>query len=144
MARTKRRRKPRKPLGTIWEVPDPLWHRIEPILREFWPRKSTGRRPAPWRQILNGILFRMRSGCQWDQLPRRFGPKSTVHDWFQRWAAGGIFEKIWALLVEECEELQGVQWKWQAADGALGKARLGGIKSAPTPPTAANRAPNEA
>ena len=144
MARTKRRRKPRQPLGTIWEVPDPLWHRIEPILREFWPRKSTGRRPAPWRQILNGILFRMRSGCQWDQLPRRFGPKSTVHDWFQRWAAGGIFEKIWALLVEECEELHGVQWKWQAADRALGKARLGGIQSAPTPPTAANRAPNEA
>ena len=29
------------------------------------------------------------SGCQWDQLPERFGPKSTVHDWFQRWVAGG-------------------------------------------------------
>jgi putative transposase len=144
MVRTKRRRKPRKPLGTIWEVPDPLWQRIEPILREFWPKKPTGRRPANWRQVLNGIIFRMRSGCQWDQLPRRFGPKSTVHGWFQRWAEGGIFEKIWAVLVEECDELRGVEWKWQAADGALGKARLGGIMSGRTPPTGARMAPSGA
>ena len=85
------RRKPRtKPLGTIWEIPDELWRRIEPILKEFWPKKVTGRKVANWRAALNGIIFRMRSGCQWEQLPRKFGPKSTVHDWFQRWAAGGV------------------------------------------------------
>ncbi len=144
MARTKRRRKPRKPLGTIWEVPDALWQRIEPILREFWPKKPTGRRPANWRQVLNGIIFRMRTGCQWDQLPRRFGPKSTVHGWFQRWAEGGIFERIWAALLAECDELQGVEWKWQAADGALGKARFGGMTSAPTRPIGARTAPSGA
>ncbi len=45
------RRKPkRKPLGTIWEVPDELWRRIEPILKEFWPKKPTGRRVANWRK----------------------------------------------------------------------------------------------
>ena len=131
-------------MATIWTISDELWDIIAPILAEVDPPKQTGRPRVDARRTLDAILFRMRSGCQWDQLPRRFGPKSTVHDWFQRWAAGGIFEKIWALLVEECEELHGVQWKWQAADGALGKARLGGIQSAPTPPTAANRAPNEA
>jgi putative transposase len=135
-----RRKARRQPLGTIWEVPDQLWQRIEPILKQFWPRKPTGRRPANWRQVLNGIIFRMRTGCQWDQLPRRFGPKSTVHDWFQRWAEGGVFEQVWAALVEECDELQGVEWKWQAADGALGKARLGGISSARTRPTGASAA----
>ena len=109
------RRKPRrKPLGTIWEIPDELWRRIEPILKEFWPKKPTGRRVANWRKMLNAIIFRMRSGCQWDQLPERFGPKSTVHDWFQRWVEGGIFEKIWAVLVAECDELGGVQWQWQS------------------------------
>ena len=133
MARTKRRRKPRQPLGTIWEVPDPLWHRIEPILREFWPRKSTGRRPAPWRQILNGILFRMRSGCQWNKLPKEFGDDSTVHRWFQRWSRNGIFRRIWALLVEQCDELGAVYWKWQSADGAMGKARFGGKKGGQKP-----------
>ena len=80
----RRKRTPKfKPLPTIWEIPDDLWLRIQPILEKFWPRKRTGRHHANWRVILNGIIFRMRSGCQWDQLPRKFGPKSTVHDWFQ-------------------------------------------------------------
>ena len=65
------RRKPRrKPLGTIWEVPDELWQRIEPILKEFWPKKPTGRRVARWRKMLNAILFRMRSGCPGGTAPR--------------------------------------------------------------------------
>ena len=118
----------RKPLGTIWEVPDPLWERILPVLEDFWPRKATGRHHADWRQALNGIIFRMRSSCQWEQLPRRFGPKSTVHDWFQRWCAGGVLQRIWAELVQECDELGAVDWQWQAADGRLGKARFGGEK----------------
>jgi putative transposase len=140
----RRRKTPRKPLGTIWEVPDPLWERIKPILEQFWPKKRTGRRPANWRQVLNGIIFRMRTGCQWDQLPRRFGPKSTVHDWFQRWVEGGVFEKIWAVLVTECDELRGVEWKWQAADGVLGKARFGGIVSGPTRRIGARTVPSGA
>ena len=128
------RRKPRpKPLGTIWEIPDALWKRIEPILTEFWPKKPTGRRVANWRTMLKAILFRLRSGCQWDQLPERFGPKSTVHDWFQRWVAGGVFEKIWAVLVAECDELGGVRWEWQSADAMLGKARSGGEKDGQEP-----------
>jgi transposase len=128
------RHKPRtKPLGTIWVVPDELWRRIEPILKEFWPEKPTGRKVANWRAALNGIIFRMRSGCQWGQLPRKFGPKSTVHDWFQRWVEGGIFEKIWAVLVAECDELGGVQWEWQSADAMLGKARFGGGKDGQEP-----------
>ena len=139
-----RKKTRRKPLATIWEVPDPLRQRVEPILRAFWPRKPTGRRPAGWRQILNGIIFRMRTGCQWDRLPRRFGPESAVHEWFRRWAEGGVFERIWSVLVEECDELRGVEWKWQAADGAPGEARFGGIMSAPTRPIGARAAPSGA
>jgi len=87
-----RRKKPKKvkPLPTIWEVSDDLWQRLLPILAEFWPTQPTGRHHANWRKAINGIIFRMRSGCQWDQLPRKFGPKSTVHDWFQRWCQGGV------------------------------------------------------
>lgn len=129
-----------KPLNTIWEVCDELWERIEPILVEYWPPKREGRRTADWRAALNGIIFRMRSGCQWDQLPRQFGPQSTVHDWFQRWSRDGVLEKIWAELVAECEELGAVYWKWQSADGAMGKARFGGTKSVVTPQTAGKMA----
>jgi len=132
--KTKRKKaKKRKPLPTIWEVSDDLWQRILPILEEFWPAKSTGRHHANWRKALNGIIFRMRSGCQWEQLPRKFGPKSTVHDWFQRWCAGGVMQRIWAELAAQCDELGAVDWQWQSADGRLGKARFGGKKGGQKP-----------
>jgi putative transposase len=123
----------RKPLGTIWEVPDALWERVLPLLQEFWPAKHTGRHHANWRKALNGILFRMRSGCQWEQLPPKFGPKSTVHDWFQRWCSGGVMQRIWEELVKECDELAAVNWQWQSADARLGKARFGGKKGGQEP-----------
>jgi len=139
-----RKRAARKDLGTIWRIPDALWEIIEPILLEFWPRKKEGRPTADWRRALDGIIFRMRSGCQWDQLPKEFGSKSTVHDWFQRWNKGGVMEKIWAKLVADCEELGGVHWDWQSADGATAKARFGGIASDRTRRTEARMAPSEA
>lgn len=144
MARRRKRRQSRKALGVIWEISDALWKRIEPILKEFWPRKRTGRPPADWRRILNGIIFRMRSGCQWEQLPEKFGPKSTVHDWFQRWNKAGVMAKIMAVLVEECEEAGGVGWQWQSADSAMAKARFGGIKSARIPRIERKTAPSAA
>ena len=91
--------------------------------------KSTGRPPANWRQCLNGIIYQMRTGCQWNKLPKQFGDDSTVHRWFQRWAEHGVLERLWTVLVEHCDELRGVQWKWQAADGSLAKARFGGPMS---------------
>ena len=122
-----------KTLDTIWEVDDALWAIIEPILLDFWPRKRTGRPPACWRRCLNGVIYQMRTGCQWNKLPKEFGDDSTVHRWFQRWAKEGILERVWAVLVEHCDELHGVEWKWQAADGSLAKARFGGSMSAPIP-----------
>jgi putative transposase len=120
-------------LDTIWDVDDELWALIEPILTRYWPRKRTGRPPADWRRILNGIIYRMRTGVQWNKLPSHFGDDSTVHRWFQRWCADGVFQRMWAVLIEHCDELRGVEWQWQAADSALGKARFGGAMSARTP-----------
>jgi putative transposase len=118
-------------LDTIWEVDDELWSLIEPMLQDFWPRKRTGRSTVCWRRCINGIIYVMRSGCQWNKLPPQFGDDSSVHRWFQRWCEHGVFERIWAKLIERCDELRGVEWKWQAADGSLGKARFGGQMSAP-------------
>src|SRR3954468_12941286 len=124
----------KKPMPTIWRVPDPLWEKIEPILKEHDPPKNTGRPRVDQRAALDAIIFRMRSGCQWNHLPKDFPDDSSVHRTFQRWVEMGILDRIWAALIEECEELGGVEWEWQAADGAMGKARLGGIFSALTPP----------
>ena len=120
-----------EPPETIWELPDDLWALIEPILLEDAPpapKEHGGRPRIDWRQASNGIIFRLRSGCQWNQLPERFGGDRSIHRWFQRWCRHGVFERIWAVLVEECDDLGAVEWKWQAADGRLGKARLGGGK----------------
>lgn len=118
-----------KPLDTIWEINDELWQRIEPILSEDAPRtpRAHGGRPRiDWRLAIDGIIFRLRSGCQWNKLPKHFGDDSSIHRWFQRWCRNGVLERVWATLLDECDELRAVNWRWQAADGRLGKARFGG------------------
>ena len=124
--RSRKRRRKQEELGVIWEIPDALWERIRPILEEYWPAKVTGCKHAEWRRCLNGIVFRMRTGCQWNYLPERFGDDSTIHRWFQRWNRDGVMQRIWAALVSECDELGGLSWDWQSADGALAKRVLGG------------------
>ena len=133
-----------KPLPTIWNVPDDLWAMIEPVLAELDPPHRGHRPRTDPRKALDGILYHLRTGCQWRALPREYGDDSSVHRTMQRWVAKGVFDRIWGLLVEACDELGGVQWEWQSADCSLGKARKGGIKSAPTrrigPRTAASAA----
>lgn len=113
-------------LPTIWEIPDAMWEMIEPILSERYPVAKTGRPRACLRLVLDGIIYRMRSGVQWNRLPRQFGADSTVHSWFQRFGEDGVMEQIWAVLARECDELGAVSWEWQAADGVMGKSRFSG------------------
>ena len=115
-----------KTLPTIWRVPDELWNKIKPILAEHDPPKHTGRKRVNQRGALDALIFRLRSGCQWNQLPKEFPDDSSVHRTFQRWQKRGVLDRIWATLIEDCEELGGVDWQWQAADAAMSKARLGG------------------
>jgi putative transposase len=99
---------------------------LEPILDEYYPAKPKGHRRVDLRRVLNGIIVRLRTGCQWNQLPTHFGDDSTVHRHFQQWCQRGMLARLWALLIEACDALGGVDWQWQAADAAMGKARMGG------------------
>ena len=139
----KRKRKV-KALPTIWEVDDELWKLIKEVLDELDPPAPTGRPRTSQREALDGIIYQMRTGCQWNQLPARFGDDSSVHRTMQRWVAKGVFERIWAVLIENCEDLGGVDWAWQSADGAMGKARFGGTLSDRTRRIAGRTAPNAA
>jgi len=141
MARGNRKR---GALPTIWEVNDELWEIIQSILDELDPPAQTGRPRTGQRAALNGIIYQMRSGCQWNHLPVRFGDDSSVHRTMQRWIAKGVFQRIWALLIENCQELGGVDFEWQSVDGAVSKARFGGIMSVRTPQIAGNPAQNAA
>jgi putative transposase len=133
-----------RPLETIWEVPDELWDRLERILRKHYPPAATGRPRVDLRWVVNAVIFRMRSGCQWNQLPERFGSDSTVHRWFQRFVQDGVLEELWAVLLSECEELGAVDWRWQAADGCMGKSRFSGAKRGRIPLIEAKLAPRRA
>jgi putative transposase len=113
-------------LPTVWEIPDDVWPLIQRILDEHYPAKPKGHRRVDLRRVLNGVIFRLRTGCQWNQLPPQFGDDSTVHRYFQQWSQRGVLARIWAVLVEACDALGGVDWQWQAADAAMGKARMGG------------------
>src|SRR6202012_154313 len=141
MARNKRTA---KILDTIWECPDDLWNNlISPIIEELDPPKRTGRKRIDSRQALNGIIYRLRSGCQWNHLPREFGDDSSIHRTFERWIEKGVLTEIWAVLVAHCEGLGDVDYTWQSADGFMGKARFGGTKSARTPRIVRKTAPKE-
>jgi transposase len=129
-----RRKRAVEPLPTIWNCPEELWNSIVvPTLQELDPEPHTGRPRVDQRKALDGIIYQMRSGCQWNHLPKEFGDDASIHRTFQRWIERGVLERIWAKLLETCDELGGVDWVWQSADAALGKARFGGIKSAPIP-----------
>lgn len=118
----------KKALPTIWVIPDVLWSIISAIVEQAYPPKKTGRPRACLRRVLNAVIYRMRTGAQWNQLPEELGDDSTIHRWFQRMSQDGTMAKIWSKLASLCEELDGVHWEWQAADGRMGKARFGGEK----------------
>jgi putative transposase len=123
MARQKREV---EPLPTIWRVTDELWADIQPILNKHDPPKRKGRKRVNQRDALDAIIFRMRSGVQWNHLPKELPDDSSVHRTYQRWLKADILGRIWAQLAADCDQLGGLDWEWQAADGWLGKARLGG------------------
>jgi len=125
-----------------WELSDSLWERIEPLLPKpksryrgrGRARRHIGGRPAANRRtLMSGILYVLRTGCQWNALPQEFGSGKTAHRYFQRWARAGVFKRMWQAGLREYDELKGIAWKWQAADGAMTKAPLGGEKTGPNP-----------
>lgn len=118
--------------GNRWRISDQMWEKIEVLLP---PRVNThprggGRNPKPPRQVMNAILFVLRTGCQWKALDATgICPGSTAHDWFQKWVKQGVFLNLWKQGLMEYDELKGIDWLWQSMDGALSKAPLGGEKN---------------
>lgn len=139
-----RPRKEREPLPTIWHADDALWAKVEGVLAECDPPARFGPDRVDQRRAFDGVIYRMRGGVQWNRLPQEYGDDSSVHRTFQRWVRRGVLARLWAVLVDACDELRGVDWQWQSFDCALGKARHGGIRSARTRPTGRRTAPSAA
>ena len=114
------------------------------MLAELDPPANYGPDRVDQRAAFDGLIYRLRTGVQWNHLPADYGDDSSVHRTFQRWVKRGVLARLWAVLVKDCEELGGVDWQWQSADCALGKARHGGIRSDRTRPTGRRTAPSAA
>ena len=109
--------KPRKPLPRKpgWrDVPDEFWAEVRTLLPEDTRSPKGGRPPTPHRTIFNGILYVLRTGCQWKMLPREYGSGSAAHEHFQKWTKAGIFSKLWKLCLLEYDRCKGIDWKWQS------------------------------
>lgn len=128
-----------KALPTIWNVPDDLWETMERVLAVYDPAPKMGRPRIDQRKALDGIIYRARTGCQWNHLPPQFGDDVSVHRTMQRWEGEGVFDILWAVLLTKCEALRGVEWDWQSADCALGKARGAGKRGRRTAAGASRR-----
>jgi transposase len=127
-----------------WELSDAFWTRIEPLLPKAAPpprarRKVGGRPRVPPRRVFAAILYVLRTGCQWKAVPPQYTSGSTAHLWFQRWQRAGVFRRLWQAGLAEYDEFEGLAWTWQAVDGALAKAPLGGESTGPNPTDRGNK-----
>lgn len=114
-----------------FRMPEEMWNRLEGLLPRFRKSKKGGRPRLDWRQVLDGIFYVLRTGCQWKALPPEFGSGSSAHRYFQLLVQRGLFRNIWMMALEEYDDLHGLDWKWQSIDGAMTKAPLGGEKNRP-------------
>jgi transposase len=133
----------RKRLATLWRIPDELWAKIQPLLPPEKVPGTPGRPAVPFRKVLDGILYVLRTGCQWKAVPKEFGSGSTCHKRFQEWERAGLFGKLWEMLVAQYDELRGIRWQFQSLDSLTVKAPLGGRRRVRTPRIGANRAPSD-
>lgn len=81
---------------------DAEWDILEPLLPEVLPpRKKT--RPPEWsyRDIIDGILYRLKNGCNWEDLPKDLPPYSTVYWHYKQWRDVGTLEKLMTILHEQ-------------------------------------------
>src|SRR5580658_11165917 len=115
-----------------YELSDAQWSRIEGLL----PGRAdtVGRTASDNRVFINGVLWVLRSGAHWHDLPERYGKWKSVHTRFSRWAKAGVWERVFEALTKDRDnqylmlDTTLVRAHQQAATGKGGaKIRLWGV-----------------
>lgn len=110
----------------IKKIPDELWDEIKKVLPKEKSLKTVGRPIVPYRKVLDGILYVLKTGCQWKMLPKEYGSGSTCHRRFQEWNGIDVFKNIWIKLLKIYDGMIGINWAWQSIDSISIKSPLGG------------------
>jgi putative transposase len=118
-----------------WRIPDALWERISTLLPPRPPHRFGGHNPrVDDRRAMDAIFFVLRTGCPWNALNATgICSSSSAHRRFQEWTAAGVFVNLWAMGLQEYDELKGLDREWLAMDGAMTKAPLGGERTGKNP-----------
>ena len=113
------------------ELTNGQWNRIEPVISSLTPIKDPrGRRPRDPREVLNGIMWILRTGAPWKDLPPRYPPYQTCHRRFQQWVRQGIFQRIVQELAEDLYERGKIDIREAFIDGSFAPAKKGVLLSA--------------
>ena len=134
-------------MGVIEQlVPDGLWERVAPLLPPPKPRRSRypGRRPIDDRAALAGIVFVLKTGITWNQLPTSLVGCSGVTCWrrLRDWTEAGVWPALHELLLAQLRALSALDLDSVAGDGSHVPALKGGTTSAPRPSIGGARAPS--
>ena len=109
------------------ELTNEQWDVIKNILPED-PVRDDGR-GRPWsdrRTVLNGMLWVLRTGAPWKDLPPRYGPHQTAHRRFQNWVKSGVMEHLLVTLAQHLKDAGGLDLKECFVDGTFVPAKKGG------------------
>jgi transposase len=84
---------------------DAEWEIFEPLLIQTLPPKKKTR-PSNWtkREIMDGLLYQLKNGCNWEDLPQDLPPYSTVFWHYNQWRAAGVFEELMTILHGQVRE----------------------------------------
>jgi transposase len=111
-------------------VSDALWQRIEPLLPSPKPRRFRfpGRKPLDYRKILTGIVFVLKTGIDWGDLPAElgWGCGKTCKNCLKAWQEAGIWARLHLILLEELQEADKIDWSRGAVDSTKSRALGGG------------------
>jgi transposase len=102
------------------ELTDEQWQRLQPLLP--LQKARTGRPNKDHRTVLHGILWILRTGAPWADLPERYGSYKTVSSRFYRWQKAGIWDKILAALQQDADARGNVQWEIHFVDSSVVRA----------------------
>lgn len=96
------------------------WARLAPLLPPQKPH--TGRPNLDHRQIINGILWILRTGAPWEDLPTRYGSRGTVSSRYYRWRRAGIWDRIFADLQAQADGDGRLDWNLHFVDSTIVRA----------------------
>jgi transposase len=117
-------------------VSDALWTRIQPLLpKQTSPTAKGGRPPIDDRAALTGILFVLKTGIQWEDLPCEMNCGCGMTCWrrLRDWQQAGVWDRLHELLLAELNEADKIDWSRAAADSSLLRAVGGGESTGPNP-----------